>query len=78
VAASGRAVVGQVRLIEQGGDRLSQIGVADNLGQQAGERPGTKLTAVSGEATQITRNLGDAKGEPDRESSYVPCDGCGG
>jgi hypothetical protein len=56
-----------VHLIEQGSDRLGQIGAVGGLGQQASERPGTELAAVCGEATKIDPNLGDAKAKPDHE-----------
>ncbi len=64
---SSHALVGLVHLVERECDRLSQIGVADSLGQQASERLGAKLTAVSGKAAQIVNSLEYAQGEPDNE-----------
>jgi len=32
---------------------------------------------VFGEAVQIVHSLGEAKANPDRECSYVPCNSCG-
>jgi hypothetical protein len=67
VGLSGAAGVGCVQLVEQRGDRLSEVSVTGGLGHQAAELFGAKLAAARREAPQIDASLRDSEADPDRE-----------
>lgn len=69
-----RPRLGRVELVEQGRERLGQLGIAGGLGKQAGELFGAQFAAEGCEAAPTIHRLRDAEPELDHECPYMSAD----